>query len=414
MAYPYYTEPTHDVGTVAAAPRTTAVSSAEGRLVVDAVDKIFLLEPNKHPLVTLLTQVGKVWDGKAWTGSGMMKAPTGNPEFKWFEDYYGGRYAKVSGTYTSAAGQTATVTGAGSSSGNIFTTGDIVKNARTGECVVVTYASSTTVTLTTRAFGSTAAAAGADGDGLYIIGNVNEENASARNVNTTRSSSESNYTQIFRTTIALSDTEKQAKLYGGPDLPYLRAKMGTQHALDIERAFWFGEKKSSTGTNGHPMRATGGVQEFIESNSAYVQDQGGVLTAPDFNTFLREGFTYGNDTKTFFCGGVVLQAINEFARGQIQMKPLAKTYGIQIGEYVTAFGKINLIHNPLFVEDYAGWGFLLDMECFKYRYMNNRDTKLKTNVQAPDVDGQIDEYISEVGLQRIQASKCALLKGVQA
>ena len=39
MSYPYFTEPTHDQGTVAAAPRTTAVSSSEGRLIVDAVDK---------------------------------------------------------------------------------------------------------------------------------------------------------------------------------------------------------------------------------------------------------------------------------------------------------------------------------------------------------------------------------------
>jgi hypothetical protein len=48
--YPYYSEPTHDQGaaiTLAAANagRTTATSSTEGRLVVDAVDKIFLLEP---------------------------------------------------------------------------------------------------------------------------------------------------------------------------------------------------------------------------------------------------------------------------------------------------------------------------------------------------------------------------------
>ena len=56
--YPYYTEPTHDQGnaiTLAAtnAGRTTTTSLAEERLIVDAVDKIFLLEPNKHPLVTL-------------------------------------------------------------------------------------------------------------------------------------------------------------------------------------------------------------------------------------------------------------------------------------------------------------------------------------------------------------------------
>ena len=43
--YPYYTEPTHDTGTVAAAPRTTATSALETRLVVNVVDKIFLLEP---------------------------------------------------------------------------------------------------------------------------------------------------------------------------------------------------------------------------------------------------------------------------------------------------------------------------------------------------------------------------------
>ena len=49
---------------------------------MDAVDKIFLLEPNKHPLVSLLTNVGKVYDGQAWKGSGLLKKSTGNPEFK--------------------------------------------------------------------------------------------------------------------------------------------------------------------------------------------------------------------------------------------------------------------------------------------------------------------------------------------
>jgi len=290
----------------------------------------------------------------------------------------------------------------------------MILNARTGERMSVTTRASATTITAARSIGTTAAAAGLVGDGLYIIGNLNEENATARNVNTTRSEAETNYTQIFRTTIAVSGTEKEANLYGEKDIPYLRAKMGTQHALDIERSFWWGEKNSGTGTNSLPERTTGGVLEFIESSNSYIQNQGGVLTAPDFNTFLREGFTYGDTTKVLFAGGVVIQAINEFARGQIQMKPLARSYGMQISEYVTAFGKINLIHNPLFVEDYAGYGFLLDMESFRYRFMNNRDTKLKTNVQAPSVDGEIDEYLTECGLERKQAAKSALLKGVTA
>jgi len=62
MAYPYYTEPTHQTGQVinpaaTGYQRTTTTAASEQRLIVDAVDKIFLLEPNKHPLVTLLTNV---------------------------------------------------------------------------------------------------------------------------------------------------------------------------------------------------------------------------------------------------------------------------------------------------------------------------------------------------------------------
>lgn len=128
-----------------------------------------------------------------------MKAPTGNPTFDCLEDTYGGRYAKVSGTYSASGEVTFTVTGAGSSSAYIFTVGDIIKNQRTGENMLIGstgIASSTTLTIVSgnRAFGTTAAAAGADGDGLFIIGNVNEENASTRNVNTTRSVKGTNYT----------------------------------------------------------------------------------------------------------------------------------------------------------------------------------------------------------------------------
>lgn len=183
----------------------------------------------------------------------------------------------------------------------------------------------------------------------------------------------------------------------------------------IERAFWFGEKKYDTnGTQGHPRRATGGVNEFVTSGNSYVQNQGGVLTTPDMNTFLREGFTYSDSaTKTLFSGGVVIQSINEIAMGQIQTRPNEKSYGMNISEWHTAFGMIRIVHNPLFVGNYSGSAYLLDLDCFTYCYVKNRDTKLLTNVQAPDVDGQVDMYLSEVGLKRVGAPRCALLKGVE-
>lgn len=86
--FPFYTEQTHTTGAIALTSsngaRDTATLSTEGRLVVDAADKVSLLEPNRHSLVTLLTNVGKVYDGGSWKGSGLLKKATGNPSFKWF------------------------------------------------------------------------------------------------------------------------------------------------------------------------------------------------------------------------------------------------------------------------------------------------------------------------------------------
>lgn len=123
-----------------------------------------------------------------------------NKLVKSFEDYYGGKYARVSATYNNSDDPvTISVTGAGSSSAYIFTVGDVIKNARTGEnLLVATIASATTITAT-RAFGTTAAAAGAAGDGLFIIGSVSEENAGARNANATQSTPITNYTRLFLT-----------------------------------------------------------------------------------------------------------------------------------------------------------------------------------------------------------------------
>ncbi len=414
MPYPYYTEPTHDAGTIANTStngaRTSAEATAEERIVVDAVDKVFLLEPNKHPLVTLMTQV-RASDG-AYKGSRVMSAVTSNPEFTWFEDVYGGRYARVAAT--AAVGATAVdVVGAGSDSAYIFTPGDVVKNSRTGENFIVTAITDGNTIAIARSVGTTSAAEMVAGDGLFIVGNANEENGGARYVNTTRVTPQKNYTQIFKTTFAVSGTNNASKLYGGDEMPRLRAKKATEHALDIERALWFGEKGMDTAaTQGNPRRYTGGILEFLEAGNSYMQNQGGSLTAPDLNTFLREGFTYGNSRKMLFAGGYVLQAINEIARGQVQTYTGDTSYGVKISRWMSAFGEIDIVHHPLFIEDYGGYAFLLDMECFRYRYMEGRNTKLMTNIQAPDIDGMADQYLSEIGLERRQASKHAILKGV--
>jgi hypothetical protein len=419
MPQPYYTESAHDVGpitnTAGNGVRDTAIANTEGRLVIDMADNIFVLDVKVSPFTSLITSNGRTWDGKTLKGQALRKRVVENPTFSELEDNIGGTTTRVgAGGYAASGAVTITVGNAGTTPAYIYTPGDVVLNTRTGErMLVATVATSTTITVAAagRAFGTTAAAAGLGNDTLLIIGNVNEQFAFARNVNNTRSTKVDNYTQTFRISMGASNTEMASKLYGGPDMAHQRAKKGIEHQRSIERAFHFGEKKSTTGAQGHPMFATGGLQEFIEA-TAYVQDQNGPLTAPDMEVFLREGFTYGAPEKLLECGARTLSALSEICRGQLLTTQGADTYGVKIQKWVSPHGDVNIVHNPLFTEDFSGWAFLLDLDCFRYAVMSGRDTKLKTNIQANDADGQVDEFITECGLERIGAARCALMKGV--
>lgn len=346
---------------------------------------------------------------------GMLKAVCTNDEFEVLEDVYGAKFAKVSGTVTNVA-TNILVAGAGSKSARIFTVGDVVLNNRTGERMVVTAIVDDNNITVIRQQGSTVAAAMVDSDSLFIIGNASAQGSGATNVNETKIFKTTNYTQIFKTSFAVTGTEKESKLYGGDDLRYKRQKKGTEHAIKIEQTFWFGEKFTTT-DNGKKKSFTGGVFEFLNQGNSYIQDQNGVLTAPDFNTFLRNGFVWGQKPrKTLFAGGKVLQAVNEIARGQILMKPNEQSYGMEVSEWRTPFGVINMVHVPprIWGEDNQGTAVLVDMESFRYRFYQNRDTRLKTNIQAPDVDGEIDAYETECGLERKQAPYHAIIKNVEA
>lgn len=129
---------------------------------------------------------------------------------------YGGRYARAAKAESASAGSV-DVTGAGANPAYIFTVGDIVRNARTSENMLVTAITDGNTLAVTNSFGATPAAAILAGDGLFIVGNASAENTGARNVNVTRSTPQTNYCQIFKTSIAVSGTEKASNLYGGKD-----------------------------------------------------------------------------------------------------------------------------------------------------------------------------------------------------
>ena len=193
-------------------------------------------------------------------------------------------------------------------------------------------------------------------------------------------------------------------------MPYLRGKHGHQHCVHIEKAFWFGERAETTGTNSKPMRATGGVLEYITTN--VTNQSSTTLTETEFITFLSTAFGKGSSEKVLFTDSYILQTISGYALAQQRVQPNADKYGVAISKYFSPFGTVNIVHHPEFKNSYAGYGFLLDLDCFKYRYLRGRDTKLKLNIQTNDTDGEKDEFLTETGLQRMSEERCAYVYGV--
>jgi len=392
-------------------------ASGTGERMYDVSSHVFLLDPGNNALLTMLTNIGKVSDGVTWKGSPLKKKAVIDPVFKEFEDSFGASKTQLDGAISATSTTSIKVDDA-----SIFTPNDIaiaVHSTGAEEQMLVTAVNTSTQTLTvTRGFGTSALSSIADNSYIYIIGNASEEGASTPTSNATAKTTQTNYTQIFRTSYALTNTEISTQMYTGDESKYQNTKQGIEHALDIERAFWFGNQNSATGSGGQLIRTTGGIVERInELGSSYIQDESSSsLTEAEFIAFLKKGFQHGSTNKYLFCSGTVLQAINGFASGSLQITPKDKTYGVQISTYLSSWGAVNLVYNPLFVDDYDGMAVLLDFDTLEYNYLSangkNRDTKLYTNRQAPGVDGEINEYITECGLARHNFQKNALLKGV--
>jgi hypothetical protein len=368
------------------------------RLKIDMSERIALLQPSATPFVTFLKRA-----------QGNKEVAT-NPKFSWLEDDLGARWDAIN----AVAGFTDADTKLIVDHGEYFSVGDTVKVPRTGEVLLVTVINpdgdNTDEITVTRAFGTTTAAALVDNDPLVIIGNANQEGGASRTIKSTTEVEAYNYCQIFKTTFGLTNTAIATDMYGGPDLAYQQKKKGIEHMIDMARAFYFGQLKADV-TGDHPRRATKGLLAFLTSNN---YDASGALTKDEFDQGICEYvFLKGSKEKLALCSARVLSVINGWAESKLQTKQGDDTFGLAVTEYISPFGKLNLVHEPLFEGAvYGGYAAFIDVENVKYRPLKGRDTTLETNVQANDVDGRTDQYLTEAGLEVRLPATHALLTGV--
>lgn len=346
-------------------------------------DMILLLFPNTKAALTAV--MGR-----------LKEEVTDDPEFKIFQKGLPVQRALVNGAQTNVD---TTIELSGSNMNKIFKAGHVILNERTLELLWVTDSSTANQLTVVRGKGGTSGTAMNDQDGLLILGSHHAEGASVPAAIAYDPTVVSNYTQIFRTVINLTETVRKTRMRTGDVTREAKREALEIHGIEIEKQILFGGAEEAT-TGGQYDRTTKGALNFITTN---VKDFADSVTLDDWDNFMEDVFENGSNDKLCFLGNRALNVVNKLAsrNGAIQIQPTSNTYGMQISTWVTPFGTLHFKQHPLFSENatFNDWGFIFDTSRLVYRYLKDRDTQYLTGRAANGDDAIKEEYLTECGLE---------------
>lgn len=331
---------------------------------------------------------------------------TDDPEFAWWEEQL-----NLIRVQSDATGLSASSTALGLTGGGLdLVPGDLLLVEKAdvavfnNEIVEVSSVTSDTAIVVKRAQSGTAAAATGASAFFTKIGNRFSEGSTSPSVSSRNPNKLYNYCQIFKTAYESTRTATQTKTRTGDSLKNDKKRKMFDHAVAMELAFLFGVRNETTGANGKPMRTTGGLRQFITTNSTVF------ATTPTVNTFLDAiypvfdyaGSGAGNE-RIVFAGNGALNALNKLIAGsaniEINYEGVIKTYGMALQSFVTPQGIFYIKSHPLMNTHprYTNSMIVLNPAGLRYRYI--MDTKPQDNIQANDADTKKGQWISEVGLE---------------
>lgn len=365
---------------------------------LDVSDKIAQYDSDATPLLQLTTKLNK-------------KKAT-NTTIRWWEDDLVQRWALVGDTAASTAGTALTM----ATSGNADlcepggAVGTVLYNPATGEQVLCTSLAAATVLTITRDYtdagtlGDTIAADSA----LLRIGTVDYENRLSHTPLLVKPVEKTNFTEIFRDPITFSGSQLAEMHYTGDDRKQQIAKVGRQHAIDIEQTFFLGQKKAGAAST---ARAMGGIKEYMSTTNQTSLSSG--LSETNFETWMTSVFRFtpnGGRNLFVFGGGNFMQAINKISRDNLQtVSGSDNPYGVRFTRWISAQGDIRLIRHWLMSASPIGTAannsqlarlaYAVNMDLVQYRPLAGRDTTLRLNIQENDRDGEKHEYLTEGSLE---------------
>lgn len=332
--------------------------------------------------------------------------PVDDPEFSWWEELQSIVRVKVDGTGASATSTTIGLT----ASGNMLVPGDLVLVEKADQVVydnemleVSSVSSDTSVVFKRGASGTTAAAIPADAYLTKVSPRYEEGSGAPMSVirNPTKLY---NYTQIVKTSYEITRTADKTYARTGSALTNDKKRRMTDHSTSLEHMLLFGRRSEVTGPNGKPMRTTGGVRSFLQTNVKVY------TTTPTLNSFLDAlapmfDFDIGDagNERLGLCGNGFLMSLNKLVMNSSQVRinydsPI-ELYGMKLFRLTLPQGTIYLRTHPL-LNAHARWtysAFFIEPSNLRYRYIT--DTTPQDNIQLPDADTKKGQWLTEAGLE---------------
>lgn len=388
---------TMDTGRLSPSERPSAIKDYV------AFDQLYVLEPDEAPLMSLIL-------GRYSGGEALNQEVSDSMTFDWTENERAPVWDQINyGAGYPVGNETDLVV----DNAAYFVANDMVKCHRTGELMRVTVVTTGTNTLTVvRGVGNSGTGVAlVDGDYLHRVGTSFEDGSGIGTIRTLREVAKSGYCQIHKTPLGVTYVDLKTKYRSGSAVQNLRRMKAMEHKVGLEYIGFFGKKDTDTGSGGKLMYFSDGLFNVVSTNDTISV---GTLTELKWLTFLQTGMRYGSRSKVFFCGPTVANAFDSWGLDKIRIAPKEKTYGVTMYEYHSRYGVVYIAYHKLFEQDSAltGSGILVDIKNVKMRYLRDSNTKLRMNIQAPDVLAQDDEYLTIAGFQVIQEKSHAKMSGV--
>lgn len=367
-----------------------------------------LLEPNGNAPLNAMLAMGS-------------SEPTDDPEYKNFRDELPERKLKVNGAVASTS--TTSVTIDASDDNKFAINGAIVVNSETGEVMHVTADTTATTLTVARNIGGTSHQI-ADNADLFIAGFAAQEGGNSPTAISFDATVSSNFTQIFRTAFAVTNTMQSTYLRTGDKLDEAMTKALKLHMSDIERAMFFGQKHEANGSTAQPTRYTGGllnslsnVVDVTTDHASYGGSNAGTMTEEGFDSLLISTvFKFGSKQKIAFVGENVANHLQQYGKDRWQPTAMEGAYGVNLTRYNTFAGDLMVHLHPQFrqIPNMANAMIIVDFPYLVYRHLEGRDTQLLENRQAVDADSVKHEYLTECGLELLQDKTHAYIKNWSA